>query len=176
MPGVPNPLSNIRRVARQSDTRSDVQKQAEFFAAYMEDQSIERAAKKANIGVSLINRWRAFDEAFAESFKEIIAQMILAAEEELFRRAVKGVDRPVFQGGVQVGTVKDYSDQLLMFFLKANRPKKYREKLHVQGKATNTNNNVLILPSNGRELENEVTQDAETVNDDEDDFIDLDDE
>jgi hypothetical protein len=37
-------------------------------------------------------------------------------------RAVEGVERPVFQRGQQVGTIREYSDRLLMFMLKARRP------------------------------------------------------
>jgi hypothetical protein len=33
----------------------------------------------------------------------------------------------VFQGGKQVGTVRKYSDTLLMFLLKGIRPQKWRE-------------------------------------------------
>jgi hypothetical protein len=51
------------------------------------------------------------------------------AEDELVRRATEGVVEPVFQGGHLVGGIRRLSDQLLMFYLKANKPEKYREKL-----------------------------------------------
>jgi hypothetical protein len=47
-------------------------------------------------------------------------------EDEAVRRAYEGVERPVFQGGKQVGVVREYSDTLLIFLLKALRPEKYR--------------------------------------------------
>ena len=48
-------------------------------------------------------------------------------ELEARRRAVKGTDKPVFQRGEQVGTIREYSDTLLMFLLKANKPEKFRD-------------------------------------------------
>jgi hypothetical protein len=49
-------------------------------------------------------------------------------EAEAFRRAVRGVDRPVVYRGERVGTVHEFSDALLMFLLKAARPEKYRDR------------------------------------------------
>lgn len=43
------------------------------------------------------------------------------AIEEVARRAIKGVKKPVYQGGKKVGSVQEYSDALLMFLIKARR-------------------------------------------------------
>jgi len=53
------------------------------------------------------------------------ARDILAMEREAYRRAVEGNDKPVYQGGKKVGTVKEYSDGLLTFLLKARKPEVY---------------------------------------------------
>lgn len=53
-------------------------------------------------------------------------------EAEAYRRGVKGVQRPVYQGGALAGYVTEYSDLLIQLLLKANRPDKYREKNDVQ--------------------------------------------
>ena len=47
------------------------------------------------------------------------------------RRAVDGVEEPVYQGGQLVGTKLVYSDTLLGKLLNANRPAKYRERFDV---------------------------------------------
>jgi hypothetical protein len=44
-------------------------------------------------------------------------------EEEAVRRAYHGTERPIFQKGVQVGSVKEFSDSLLMFLLKSRDPR-----------------------------------------------------
>jgi hypothetical protein len=48
-------------------------------------------------------------------------------EQEAWRRAVDGYDRPVFQDGELVGLVRAYSDVLLMMLLRGRRPEAYRE-------------------------------------------------
>ena len=52
------------------------------------------------------------------------------AEVEARRRAVEGVEEPVgwFQG-TPGGTVRKYSDTLLIFLLKGARPHKYRDNI-----------------------------------------------
>ena len=50
------------------------------------------------------------------------AEGIDRLEDEAHRRAVEGVDRPVYQGGVRVGEIKTYSDSLLTLLLKSRRP------------------------------------------------------
>lgn len=50
-------------------------------------------------------------------------------ESEATRRAVKGVEEPVFYQGEKCGEVQKYSDTLLIFLLKAARPEKYRERV-----------------------------------------------
>jgi hypothetical protein len=49
----------------------------------------------------------------------------------MIRRGVTGYDKPVYQQGRLVGTVREYSDTLLIFALKARAPDRYREIRHV---------------------------------------------
>jgi hypothetical protein len=53
------------------------------------------------------------------------ADVVAALEREAWRRAVEGYDHPITSGGQITDTYKKYSDQLLMFLLKANCPEKY---------------------------------------------------
>ena len=52
-------------------------------------------------------------------------------EPEAIRRAVEGVEKPVYQGGELVGYVREYSDTLLIFLLKGGKPHKYRENIKI---------------------------------------------
>jgi hypothetical protein len=52
-------------------------------------------------------------------------------EKEAWRRAREGHAEPVFQHGKQVGTIQRYSDQLLMFLLRARAPERYRDRVDV---------------------------------------------
>ena len=54
-----------------------------------------------------------------------------AFQEEAHRRAVQGIEKPVYQGGRLVGTVREYSDTLLIFLLKGLRPERYKERVYI---------------------------------------------
>jgi len=41
------------------------------------------------------------------------------------RRARDGVEEPIFHQGKNVGTVRKYSDTLLIFLLKSHKPERY---------------------------------------------------
>jgi hypothetical protein len=51
-----------------------------------------------------------------------------ALEDEAVRRAVEGVIKPVFHQGKRVGTLRVFSDPLLMFLLRARRPDKFADR------------------------------------------------
>ena len=59
---------------------------------------------------------------------------IAYAEDELHRRAVDGYEKPVFQGGYEVGRIRQFSDSLLALLLKANKPDKYADRQQVEHK------------------------------------------
>ncbi|MHC5536960.1 hypothetical protein ACYOEI_01645 [Singulisphaera rosea] len=48
-------------------------------------------------------------------------------ESEARRRALDGVEKPVFYRGQKCGAIREYSDALLMFLMKAARPERFRE-------------------------------------------------
>lgn len=93
--------------------------------------NVSTAAKKAKIGRRTAYGARLSDEVFAEAWKECLDIAVELLEEEARRRAAEGCDRPVYQGGKLVGKVREYSDVLLIFLLKAHRPDKYRENSRV---------------------------------------------
>ncbi len=51
-------------------------------------------------------------------------------EDEAHRRAYDGVEKPVYQGGVLVGTVTEYSDTLMGLVLRGKRPDRYNTERH----------------------------------------------
>lgn len=63
------------------------------------------------------------DEKFAAVYARAFDAGIDSLEDEGIRRAMLGVDEPVFHQGFQCGSKTRYSDTLLMFFLEANRAK-----------------------------------------------------
>lgn len=50
-------------------------------------------------------------------------------EDEVRRRAFDGVAKPVYQGGVLVGHIQEYSDTLAQFMIRAGKPEVYSPKI-----------------------------------------------
>lgn len=69
---------------------------------------------------------RPTETKFSEAWDNAVEEGIDAVEGEIFRRAVKGVNTPVFYKGELVTIVKEYSDRLLECMIKAKRPE-YRD-------------------------------------------------
>lgn len=81
------------------------------------------ACEACNIKPRFIKDLEARDEDFAAEVAEAKEQAKERLEGEAYRRAVIGVEEPVFQGGIRVGTVRKYSDGLLGKLLEANDPR-----------------------------------------------------
>lgn len=90
--------------------------------------SVYSAARAAGVARSTAYKWREEDPEFRELWDDALESGIDRMEDEAHRRAVEGVDKPVFHKGEVCGTVREYSDTLMIFQLKARRPEKYRER------------------------------------------------
>ncbi len=67
---------------------------------------------------------RAADRVFAELWDDATETAVDHLEREAWQRALEGHEEPVFQRGKKVGTVRKYSDRLLIFLLSGNRPER----------------------------------------------------
>lgn len=123
-----------------------------FFDALRDIPYISHACEISLIGRNTVYQRRKIDEEFATKMEEAISEGIEKAEREAHRRAFKGVERPVYQGGVLVGTTTEYSDSLTTFLLKAHRPEKYRERQDVKVSGGITLQVVTGVPEPGEDL------------------------
>ena len=80
----------------------------------------------------MIKRELARNEQFAAAVEEAKATAAERLEGEAYRRAVLGVEEPVFFEGRRVDTVRKYSDNLLSKLLEANDPR-YSSRLKLTG-------------------------------------------
>jgi hypothetical protein len=103
----------------------------DWLAAFAEHGTVCKACEVAKVARSTAYEGRT-DEQFAEMWDEIEAATTDAMEREAYRRAVEGVERPVWQGGKLMGTVAEYSDTLLIFMLKGRKPEVYRDNVRVE--------------------------------------------
>ncbi len=114
-----------------SDYRLNSMKSA-FLELFSQLGHLGRTVDTLGIARSQPSRWRRRDPEFAQAYeeaKEIAAQNL---EDEAYRRAVEGVDEPVYFKGAKCGAVTKYSDSLLTTLLKGAFPEKYRERYEHQ--------------------------------------------
>lgn len=119
-------------------------KKRAFLAAYRETCNVRLAADMAETSRSSVYRWRDHDPEFEEAFQLAREDAADILEAEAHRRAVEGVEKPVgWYMGEPGGTVREYSDTLLIFLLKGARPEKYRDRLDVRGAVLHLDQNQL---------------------------------
>lgn len=94
--------------------------------------TVTKSAAAAGICRQTAYNWRDTDKEFSEAWDDAIEAGTQEMEAEAIRRAVKGTQKPVFHQGQVCGHVNEYSDTLLIFMLKARRPKVYRERVSTE--------------------------------------------
>lgn len=129
--------------------RLTLKKRARFLDALRETGNVVQAAKKVRCSRQILYLHRKVDDAFADDWDAALQEaMDTVLEPEAIRRAVTGVDKPVYQGGEKVGTIREYSDTLLIFLLKGGKPAKYRERYEHTGKdGESLTPTVIFLPA-----------------------------
>jgi len=117
-----------------------------FIAALRHTPVVRFALLQAGVSRCTAYTHRAKDAAFAADWEEAIQDGVDMLEMEANRRAAHGVDRPIYFQGTRIDTVKDFSDNLLMFLLKAYRPEKFRDNFDLTRLVEAQRGNVPIDP------------------------------
>lgn len=104
-----------------------------FLAALAECGILSQAAEAAGVDRATVWRRRQDDEAFAKACDEAIDMAADKLEGEARRRALEGVEEPVYQGGQLIGTKTVYSDSLLALLLKGRRKRVFAERVETTG-------------------------------------------
>ena len=119
-------------VKKGEKTLTDAQRA--FLECYREMGVIRRACKVAKVGRSSHYEWMEDNPAYRAAFEAAKEDAADTLEAEVYRRAVTGVRKTAgWYRGKAGGHVREYSDLLLMFQLKAMRPEKFRERVDVRG-------------------------------------------
>lgn len=104
-------------------------KRAQFLKKLIDTAgNVSAACEAVRISRRAAYEWREADEKFAKDWDGAVDLTTDALEQEVYRRAHVGTEKPVFYQGEECGIVREYSDTLAMFILKARRPDKYRER------------------------------------------------
>lgn len=107
-------------------------KKRAFLAAYATVATVRNGCKIAEISRTTHYQWMKDDPLYKEAFSEAKREACDNLEEEATRRAMEGVEEPVFYEGEVCGSKQRYSDTLLIVLLKANMPDKYIERRAIE--------------------------------------------
>lgn len=119
---------NTSTAARMSQR----QKKAAFLRSYSQHGNQTRAASDVGVHRNTPDDWRAKDPAFNEQFVVAADMATDLLVDEARRRAAEGVEKPVYQNGKLVGHIREFSDTLLMFLIKGQRPAQYRDNSKIE--------------------------------------------
>ena len=90
-----------------------------FLRALAETGNVGLSVEASGVGRSTVYEWRDKDEGFAQEWDNALDAASDVLEAEARRRAAEGTQEPVFYQGEEIGSVRKYSDLLLIFLLKA---------------------------------------------------------
>lgn len=122
-----------RKVSSSRIETAQKRRQAAFLEAYRLCGTITHAAGMARITRQTHYAWIATDQEYQQAFAEAEIAATDALIKEARRRAVQGVEEPIFYKGKVVKTIQKYSDNLLMFLIKGALPEVYRERYEFSG-------------------------------------------
>lgn len=102
---------------------------ARFLELYMITCHVNRTCQILGLVPRTVYHWKKNDPQFNADWKAAEEVAVQTLEDETVRRAVHGVEKPVYQGGKLVGSITEYSDTLLMMLLRGRLPNKYKDKV-----------------------------------------------
>lgn len=112
-----------RRAPRKAKrARWSVRREANFFEALALTANVARSARIAGLADSTIYRRRRTHADFRDRWAEAVREGAARLETAMLDRALNGVEKPVWFGGKQVGTVTEYNDRLAMALLARHGP------------------------------------------------------
>lgn len=110
------------------ETVRTLQNRKKFLESLAETCNVTLTAKLIGISRLALYEWREVDPDFRADWEKALRLGCEALEDEAVRRAKDGVLEPVFYKGEEVGVVRKYSDTLMIFMLKGNKPDKFGDK------------------------------------------------
>jgi len=93
-----------------------------FLETLRQSANVSAAARAAGMSRRAAYNHRLQEPQFREEWDQALEEALDDLEAELRRRAIQGVEKPVYYGGKPCGTIRNYSDTLGMFLLKCRRP------------------------------------------------------
>ena len=116
-------MGDVRKYTHWTDER-----RKKFLRELARTGNVTAAARKIGSSRSRACQLQRDDKEFRKLCKRALKEAADNLEREAFRRAVEGVEEPVFFMGTQVDTVRKYSDSLLTLLLKHTKRSKYMDR------------------------------------------------
>lgn len=105
------------------------EKQEAFLQALAQSGCVTDACRV--VGMSRESAYRLYNRESATGFRRgwdaALDCSLRLLEDEMWSRAIKGVPRPLFYQGEQVGEYRHFDERLAMFLLRFRRPYRYAE-------------------------------------------------
>lgn len=124
------PTQRTKRAATQYGQKDSPEMREKFLNFLRSGELPGMAAKKLGLGRRTVFNWKDRDKEFAEAWLHAVEDGLDKLEAEARRRAEVGCLKPVFQGGVQVGEIREYSDTLMSLLLKGRRRDVFNVERH----------------------------------------------
>lgn len=137
------------------------QRQALFLKVLAASGVVQVACRKSGVARETHYKWMRNDPSYPGRVVDAMDDAADILEEEAIRRAYEGVDKPIYHNGKVVDIVKEYSDNLLMFTLKARRPEKFRERYETKITSDDNLQVAFYIPNNNRE--NRILPDGNNI-------------
>lgn len=105
---------------------------AAFLAALATCGIVGRTCEQLKLNPQMMYHERRLDPEFAKAWEAAVSDAFPVFEDEVRRRAFDGFDRPVYQQGMKVGVVREYSDKLAELMIRAGKPETYNPRTTTQ--------------------------------------------
>jgi len=105
-----------------------------FLENLRQGYSVSKAASAIGLSTTQVWTWGYRDKDFESQWIDAAHDGIDKLEDEAYRRAHDGCTRPLYHGGVLVGNLQEYSDNLTALLLRRRRPEVYGERHQVDVK------------------------------------------
>jgi hypothetical protein len=145
------------RTAKRMDTKE--RKRHQFLETLALTGNVVRSCRMASLPRQTAYDWRKAIPGFAEAWDDAKEMGTDALEDEAIRRAHQGLARKKFYKGVPIidpetgeqYVEREYSDNLLMFMLKARRPDKFKDRSEPQMSGQRGISGIQVMPTKSAE-------------------------
>ena len=106
---------------KAAPVRWSARREALFLSALAETSNVAASVRASGLSETTVYRRRRRSAEFRAKWTAALREGYLKLESMMLDRALNGVEKPVWHGGKQVGTVLEYNDRTALSLLAAHR-------------------------------------------------------